>query len=55
VFGYGLRVTDDNQNAFVLSLLYYKTFFYLVMTRPQVFKPGPLSDSWDHAAHSLPR
>jgi len=54
VFGYALRFADYSPNAFVLSLFYYKTFFYHVMTRPQTFNPGPLNDSWDHAAMNLP-
>jgi len=40
--------------GFVLSLLYYRTFFYSVMTPSQSFKRGSMSDSWGHAANRLP-
>jgi hypothetical protein len=54
VFGYALRLKDDSANAFVLSLLYYGTFFHSVMTRPRVRNHGPMSGSWDHATNRLP-
>jgi hypothetical protein len=54
VFNYALRVRDDDPNGFVLSLLYYRTFFYSVMTPSQSFKRGSMSDSWGHAANRLP-
>ena len=54
VFDYAVRLRDDGQDNFVLSLLYYRTFFYSVMTPSQSFKRGPMSNSWDHAVRGLP-
>lgn len=55
VFSYGLCLRNDGQNSFAMSLLYYRTFLYMVMTPSQTFRAGPLSDSWDHGARGLPR
>ena len=54
VFGYALNVTIDNPNAFFMSLLFYKTFYYLVATRPRFFTPGALPSGNDHAINRLP-
>ena len=57
VFGYALRITDDNPNVFCASLLYYKSFFYLVASRPSHSPVVQLPEgvSRDHAIGRLPR